>query len=74
MEVSYCVQALGLLPCNGLLHARLFFHVRTNNRAISLTVLPAPMHSVIADACIDKSTDLVTASYESDAMRQLDER
>jgi alpha-aminoadipic semialdehyde synthase len=41
---------------------------------IVVSLLPAPMHSLIANACIDKSTDLVTASYESDAMRQLDER
>lgn len=41
---------------------------------IVVSLLPAPMHSAIANACIEKSTDLVTASYESDAMRQLDER
>jgi saccharopine dehydrogenase-like NADP-dependent oxidoreductase len=32
------------------------------------------MHPQIANVCIDHQTDMVTASYESDAMRQLDER
>lgn len=41
---------------------------------IVVSLLPAPMHPVIANACIDKSTDLVTASYESEAMQQLNER
>jgi len=41
---------------------------------IVVSLLPAPMHPVVANACIEKSTDLVTASYESDAMRQLNER
>lgn len=41
---------------------------------IVVSLLPAPMHPVVANACIDKSTDLVTASYESEAMKQLSER
>ena len=41
---------------------------------IVVSLLPAPMHPAIAEICIDKSTDLVTASYESEAMRLLDER
>lgn len=41
---------------------------------IVVSLLPAPMHPEIAGSCIDKSTDLVTASYESEAMRQLSER
>ena len=41
---------------------------------IVVSLLPAPMHPDIAIACIDKATDLVTASYESDAMRNLNER
>lgn len=39
-----------------------------------VSLLPAPMHPEIANACIEKTTDLVTASYESDGMKQLDER
>lgn len=41
---------------------------------IVVSLLPAPMHPAIAAACIEASTDLVTASYESDAMRELGER
>lgn len=41
---------------------------------IVVSLLPAPMHPEIANACIDRSTDLVTASYESEAMKQLNER
>lgn len=41
---------------------------------IVISLLPAPLHAEIAKICIDKSTDLVTASYESDDMRQLHER
>jgi alpha-aminoadipic semialdehyde synthase len=41
---------------------------------VVVSLLPAPMHPAIAEACIDHSTDLVTASYESEAMQQLDER
>jgi alpha-aminoadipic semialdehyde synthase len=41
---------------------------------IVVSLLPAPMHPEIAIACIDQATDLVTASYESEAMRKLDDR
>jgi alpha-aminoadipic semialdehyde synthase len=39
-----------------------------------ISLLPVPMHPQVAEMCIDNKTDLVTASYESDAMRKLDER
>jgi alpha-aminoadipic semialdehyde synthase len=41
---------------------------------IVVSLLPASMHPDVADACIDAATDLVTASYESEAMRNLNER
>jgi alpha-aminoadipic semialdehyde synthase len=46
--------------------------VRRSNVVISL--LPASMHPQIAEMCIDNGTDLVTASYESNRMRELDQR
>jgi alpha-aminoadipic semialdehyde synthase len=41
---------------------------------VVISLLPVPMHPQIANVCIDQQTDMVTASYESEAMRQLDER
>mmetsp|Transcript_20113 Transcript_20113/g.36905 ORF Transcript_20113/g.36905 Transcript_20113/m.36905 type:complete len:741 (-) Transcript_20113:1128-3350(-) len=38
---------------------------------IVVSLLPAPMHSMIAEECISLKTNLVTASYESDEMRAL---
>lgn len=38
-----------------------------------LSFLPAPMHPQVAQACIDARTDLVTASYESNEMRALND-
>lgn len=39
-----------------------------------ISLLPAPMHPIIAQECILHKSHLVTASYESDEMRLLDER
>jgi alpha-aminoadipic semialdehyde synthase len=41
---------------------------------VVISLLPVPLHPQIANVCIDHQTDMVTASYESDEMRQLDER
>ena len=41
---------------------------------IVVSLLPAPMHPIIAKECISLKTDLVTASYESDEMRALRSR
>lgn len=41
---------------------------------IVASLLPAPMHSAVAAECILHNTDLVTASYESDEMRCLEDR
>jgi saccharopine dehydrogenase-like NADP-dependent oxidoreductase len=38
---------------------------------VVVSLLPAPMHAMIAEECISLKTDLVTASYESDQMRAL---
>jgi len=38
---------------------------------IVVSLLPAPMHPIVAQECIALKTDLVTASYESDEMRSL---
>jgi alpha-aminoadipic semialdehyde synthase len=39
-----------------------------------VSLLPAPMHPPVAIECIVRSTNLVTASYESEEMRGLTER
>jgi alpha-aminoadipic semialdehyde synthase len=44
------------------------------NADIVVSLLPAPMHSTVAEACIKHRKNLVTASYESDEMRSLHER
>ncbi len=41
---------------------------------IVASLLPAPMHPSVATECILHNTDLVTASYESDEMRDLEDR
>ena len=41
---------------------------------VVISLLPAPMHPQVAELCIEHQTDLVTASYESEAMRALGER
>jgi alpha-aminoadipic semialdehyde synthase len=38
---------------------------------VVVSLLPAPMHPIIAKECISSKTDLVTASYESEEMRAL---
>ncbi len=51
--------------------ARLEGLIREHDLAISL--LPAPLHPVVARLCVKHKRHMVTASYVSDAMRQLDE-
>ncbi|MDY0002907.1 MAG: saccharopine dehydrogenase C-terminal domain-containing protein [Polyangia bacterium] len=41
---------------------------------VVISLLPAPMHPVVAEACLAAGTNLVTTSYVSPAMRDLDER
>lgn len=38
---------------------------------VVVSLLPAPMHPIVAEECISLKTNLVTASYESDKMRAL---
>ena len=38
---------------------------------VVVSLLPAPMHAMVAMECITLKKDLVTASYESDEMRAL---
>ena len=38
---------------------------------VVVSLLPARFHAMVAEICVDKGTNLVTASYESDAMRAL---
>eukprot|EP00934_Nitzschia_sp_Nitz4_P007213 Nitzschia sp. Nitz4//scaffold5_size260463//155252//158658//NITZ4_000992-RA/size260463-augustus-gene-0.35-mRNA-1//-1//CDS//3329555370//7203//frame0 len=40
---------------------------------VVISLLPAPMHPLIAEKCISQKRDMVTASYESDRMRELHE-
>lgn len=40
---------------------------------IVISLIPATMHLPVAEACLDKSKSLVTASYISPAMQKLDE-
>jgi len=44
------------------------------NSDLVISFLPAPMHPPVAMECIVHKKDLVTASYESEEMRQLGER
>jgi len=39
-----------------------------------ISLLPAPMHPIVAEECILHKSHLVTASYESDEMRLLDDK
>jgi alpha-aminoadipic semialdehyde synthase len=41
---------------------------------VVISLLPVPMHPKIAELCLGHQTDMVTASYESKEMRELDER
>lgn len=41
---------------------------------VVISLLPAPMHLTVAEECIQHGTHLVTASYESPAMKELNER
>ena len=41
---------------------------------VVVSLLPAPMHPIVAEECISLKTNLVTASYESDKMRALHSR
>ena len=42
-----------------------------NRSNVVISLLPAPMHPQVAELCIEGQTDLVTASYESEAMQDL---
>jgi len=39
-----------------------------------VSLLPAAFHPIVAGVCIEKAKDLVTASYETEAMKDIDER
>jgi len=41
------------------------------NAEVVVSLVPAPFHPLIARVCIEQKAHLVTASYESDAMREL---
>jgi saccharopine dehydrogenase-like NADP-dependent oxidoreductase len=41
---------------------------------IAISLLPAPLHPIVAELCIEARTHLVTASYASTDMHKLDER
>lgn len=41
---------------------------------VVISLLPAPLHPLVAEECINQRTHLVTASYESPAMKELNER
>ncbi|XP_022910037.1 alpha-aminoadipic semialdehyde synthase, mitochondrial [Onthophagus taurus] len=40
---------------------------------VVISILPAPMHPVVAKACIQEKVHMVTASYASDTMKELHE-
>jgi saccharopine dehydrogenase-like NADP-dependent oxidoreductase len=42
--------------------------------SVVVSLLPAPMHPLIAGLCISTKTSLVTSSYESDEMREMEGR
>lgn len=42
-----------------------------DGHSVAISLLPPPMHPLVAKACIQTKTDLVTASYESEEMRAL---
>lgn len=41
---------------------------------IVVSLLPAPMHPMVAEECISLKTHLVTASYESEEMKKIGDR
>lgn len=41
---------------------------------VVISLLPAPLHPLVAEECIKQRTNLVTASYESPAMKEMNER
>ena len=41
---------------------------------VVISLFPVPMHTRIAELCVDRQTDMVTASYESTDMRKLQKR
>jgi alpha-aminoadipic semialdehyde synthase len=41
---------------------------------VVISLLPAPMHPIVAEECIRQKASLVTASYESPAMKESNER
>lgn len=41
---------------------------------VVISLLPAPLHAAVAEECIQRKTNLVTASYESPEMREMHER
>lgn len=41
---------------------------------VVISLLPAPLHPVVAEECIQQRTNFVTASYESPAMKEMNER
>jgi alpha-aminoadipic semialdehyde synthase len=43
------------------------------NVSVVLSLIPAPMHPVIAELCIAEKTHLVTSSYESDELREMED-
>src|SRR6185369_2433490 len=43
------------------------------NSDIVISLLPPPLHPLVARECVEFRKNLVTASYVSDAMRSLDE-
>jgi len=44
------------------------------DKDVVISLLPAPMHPSVAEECIRQKTNLVTASYESPAMKEMNER
>ena len=41
---------------------------------IVISLLPAPLHPLVAEECIAQKTNFVTASYESPAMKEMNDR
>ena len=41
---------------------------------VVISLLPAPLHALVAEECIQQKTNLVTASYESPEMREMHQR
>ncbi len=47
---------------------------KLNSCDLVVSLVPAPFHAGIAKACIDSKVSMVTASYESEEMRELSEQ